>query len=123
MPIEILGKTYLSEAELAEKFGSTIGALRRLRHRDGIGYQRMPGRRGAFYGPEHIAEMMTALSVPSSRNADSNSDATGSAGATAVPSGACAGSTGTPRDTTLDDMRRASAILAGRDAKRPNDEP
>jgi hypothetical protein len=117
MPIEILGKNYLSEAELAEKLGSTIGALRRSRYRDGIGYQRIPGRRGAFYGPEHIAEMIAALSVPSSRSRDSSSDNSGSAGATTLPPGTSTRSRRADGAATLDDIRRASAILAKRGLK------
>lgn len=113
MPIEILGETYLTEAEFAERLGCSALSLARLRKDGEIGYQRLPGRRGAFYGKQHIAECLAVLSVPARPKKDFQHQ--GDSGPT--------GNTTPPRDpatarrtegSLLSDIQRASEILGRR---------
>ncbi len=64
MPIEILGRRYLTEAEFAEQLGCSALTLQRMRKAGRIGYQKLPGRRGAFYSDQHVDECFAALSMP-----------------------------------------------------------
>lgn len=116
MPIEILGETYLTEAEFAKELGCSAFSLARLRKKREISYQRLPGRRGAFYGKQHVAGCLAALSVPGVLKKDSPPDESRPTGATIPPQ-----SPSTPKadGSLLSDMQRASAILNNRRKDRP----
>jgi hypothetical protein len=120
MPIELLGRTFFSEAECAVRLQCSAISLARLRRAGEIAYQRLPGKRGAYYSEADMAEALAALRGPY-RKKDSSAENSGSVSDAAPPSGPTGASTGTHRATTLDDTRRACAILAGRNAKHPSD--
>src|SRR5262245_18101429 len=61
MPIQIFGIAYYGEAETAQLLGCSAITVRRIRTKRQIAYQRLPGRRGAFYSESQIQEFLASL--------------------------------------------------------------